>query len=66
MENRVRSISKSVSFRLIATLTTMVLVLFFTNSIIASFQIGAIEFFGKLALYYFHERLWNVFQFGRE
>jgi len=66
MENRVRSISKSVSFRLIATLTTMVLVLFFTNNIIASFQIGAIEFFGKLALYYFHERLWNVFQFGRK
>ena len=66
MENRVRSISKSVSFRLIATLTTMVLVLFFTNNIIASFQIGAIEFFGKLALYYFHERLWNVFQFGRD
>jgi adenylylsulfate kinase len=66
MENRVRSISKSVSWRFIATLTTMVLVLFFTKNVIVSFQIGAIDFFGKLAVYYFHERLWNVFQFGRK
>jgi len=65
MENRFRSILKSVSFRLIATLATIVLVLGFTKDIIASFQIGAIEFFGKIALYYFHERLWNVFQLGR-
>ncbi len=66
MENRVRSMLKSVSFRLIATLTTMVLVLSLTKDIIASFQIGAIEFFGKIALYYFHERLWNGVQLGRK
>ncbi len=66
MENRTRIVLKSVSFRLIATLTTIVLVLAFTKDIIASFQIGAIEFFGKIALYYFHERLWNMFQFGRK
>jgi len=42
------------------------LVLFFTNNVIASFQIGAIDFLGKLAVYYFHERLWNVFPFGRK
>jgi uncharacterized membrane protein len=66
MENRIRSILKSLSFRLIATLTTIGLVLVFTKDIIASFQIGAIEFLGKVALYYFHERLWNVLQFGRK
>ncbi len=66
MENRMRSILKSVSFRLIATLTTVVLVLVLTGDIMIGFQIGAIEFFGKLVLYYYHERLWNMFQFGRE
>ncbi len=66
MENRVRSVLKSVSFRLIATLTTVVLVLVFTMNIVVSIQIGAIEFFGKIALYYFHERLWNMFQLGRK
>ncbi|NIW13117.1 MAG: DUF2061 domain-containing protein [Candidatus Thorarchaeota archaeon] len=66
MENRMRSVLKSVSFRLIATLTTMVLVLVFTRDIIVSFEIGAIEFFGKFFLYYIHERLWNMLQLGRK
>ena len=66
MENRLRSILKSVSFRLVATLTTVVLVFAFTREITVSFQIGAVEFFAKIMLYYFHERLWNVSRFGRE
>ncbi|MFQ5836015.1 MAG: DUF2061 domain-containing protein [bacterium] len=66
MENRVRSILKSVSFRLIATLTTIVLVFIFTREIGVSLQIGAVEFFAKIVLYYLHERLWNMFRFGRE
>ena len=57
MENRIRSILKSVSFRLFATLTTVALVFVFTREIMVSFQIGAI-------LYYLHERLWNMFRFG--
>ena len=65
MENRMRSVLKSVSFRSIATLATMVLVLVFTRDLVVSFEIGAIEFFGKIGLYYFHERLWNTFHFGR-
>ena len=65
MENRVRSALKSVSFRSIATLTTMILVLAFTRDVVASFEIGAIEFSGKFVLYYFHERLWDKFQLGR-
>jgi len=66
MENRMRSVLKSVSFRSIATLTTMVLVLVFTRDIAVSLEIGAIEFFGKFVLYYFHERFWNMFQLGRK
>lgn len=60
-----RSVLKSVSFRFISTLTTMIMILVFTKNLVVSLQIGTIEFFGKLLLYYFHERLWNVFQLGR-
>jgi len=66
MENHIRSFLKSVSFRLISTLVTVVLVFAFTKEITVSLQVGFLEFFGKIVLYYFHERLWNMFQFGRK
>ena len=66
MENHVRSFLKSVSFRLIATLTTVVLVFVFTGEIAVSLQVGSVEFFAKIVVYYFHERLWNTFGFGRK
>ena len=61
-----RKVLKSVSFRLIATLITIVLVLVFTREIMVSLQVGAAEFFAKIVLYYFHERLWNMLRFGRK
>ncbi|MFB0567531.1 MAG: DUF2061 domain-containing protein [Candidatus Bathyarchaeia archaeon] len=66
MENRMRNVLKSVSFRLIATLITIVLVLVFTREIMVSLQVGDAEFFAKIVLYYFHERLWNMLRFGRK
>jgi len=66
MENHIRSLLKSVSFRLIATLSTIVLVFAFTKEIMVSLQVGFLEFFAKIALYYFRERVWNMFQFGRK
>ena len=66
MENNMRSFLKSVSFRLIATLTTIVLVFVFTSDIAISLQVGSVEFVAKLVVYYFHERLWNMIGFGRK
>lgn len=60
-----RSALKSISFRIVATSTTIALILAFTKNLVVSFEIGFIEFFGKLLLYYFHERLWNKSQLGR-
>ncbi|MGD8546179.1 MAG: DUF2061 domain-containing protein [Candidatus Bathyarchaeota archaeon] len=60
-----RSALKSISFRLVATLTTIALILAFTKNLVISFEIGIIEFFGKRLLYYLHERLWNKSQLGR-
>ena len=58
-----RSVLKGISWRIIATLDTIAVVLFITCifeecSIEDAIKIGAAEFFLKLAIYYFHERAW--------
>jgi len=66
MENQTRLVLKSVSFRLIATLTTIVLVFAFTQEISFGLQVGFLEFFAKIVLFYYHERLWNTFQLEKK
>ena len=58
-----RSLFKGISWRVIATLDTIAVVLFITCffdecSLENALKIGASEFLLKLAIYYFHERLW--------
>jgi len=65
IENNI-SFLESVSFRLIATLTTVVLVFVFTSEIVISLQVGSVEFFAKIGVYYFHERLSNMLGFWRK
>ncbi len=64
-ETPIRSIAKAVSWRILATLTTGLLVFAFTRSIDIAFTVGAFEVLAKLLLYFLHERLWNRLSFGR-
>ena len=66
MEKRVRSLIKSISFRIVATSTTMLLVFLFTGSLFISAGVGSLEFLSKIVIYYFHERMWDTLDFGRE
>lgn len=66
MEKPVRSLMKSLSWRIVATLTTIVLVFVFTRNLEISFGVGGVEFFLKIVVYYVHERIWNLSNFGRE
>lgn len=65
MERKTRSILKTVSWRLTASATTMVLVLLVTGRIQLALQIGALEIIAKLVLFYLHERAWNNICWGR-
>ena len=61
--SHLRSILKGISWRLIATIDTVCVVLFITCfidtcSIENALKIGASEFLIKLLIYYGHERLW--------
>lgn len=54
-----KSIAKTITWRVIATLTTIGLVLLFTRQIELSLTVGALETIAKTMFYYFHERFWN-------
>ena len=57
-ESRLRSVIKGVSWRVIATLTIIIIAYLKTGDVTLALQIGAIEFVIKFILYYIHERAW--------
>ncbi|MCP4177419.1 MAG: DUF2061 domain-containing protein [bacterium] len=63
-ESRLRSILKSLSWRITATLTTMIIAYFITGNTHIALKIGGIEVFLKLIIYYFHERVWILIPTG--
>jgi uncharacterized membrane protein len=63
-ESHLRSIIKGISWRIVATGDTILVVLLITCltgncSIEHAIKIGLVEFLLKLAVYYIHERLWQ-------
>jgi len=60
-----RSLVKTMSWRMLATLTTILLVYFFTGKPIIAASVGFLEVFVKMMLYYFHERIWEAVEWGR-
>jgi uncharacterized membrane protein len=65
-EKHFRSVIKSITWRALATLTTITLVYLFTGDLTISLEIGAIEVVAKLLIYYFHERAWGWIGWGKE
>ena len=65
-ETSTRSILKTLSWRLLATLTTIALVWLFTGHPGTAFTVGGIEIILKMILYYLHERAWDRTSFGRK
>lgn len=59
-----RSTTKTATWRVLASLDTMVLAWFFTGNIATAVSIGGMEVFTKLALYFVHERVWSRLPFG--
>ena len=53
-----RHLDKTISWRTIGTLDTVLISYFVTGEISYGIKIGAFEIISKMLLYYFHERLW--------
>jgi len=65
-ETKKRSILKALSWRTWATITTAIIVFIFTGELALAVTVGFIEVFAKMALYFFHERLWQKISFGKK
>ena len=65
-ETKYRSMVKCISWRVLASLTTAVLILIFTGNWMLSIGIGSFEVVSKIVLYFFHERIWDKISWGRE
>ena len=59
-ESHTRSILKAITWRIIATSTIFLIAFFMTGNMEMALKIGGIEFFIKFALYYLHERAWQL------
>ena len=63
-ESRKRTIAKTISWRIVATITTAMLVYLFTGNFTIAIEVGALEAVLKLLFYYFHERGWSHIAWG--
>jgi len=64
-DTHTRTVVKAISWRIIATLTTMTIVFFFTRKIVLSLGVGLVEVITKITFYYLHERTWHKIQWGK-
>jgi len=64
-ENIKRSLLKTISWRIVGTLATVVISYIITGTLALAFSIGAIELVSKMVLYFFHERAWNNIKWGK-
>lgn len=65
-ERPLRSIIKSISWRCVGTMDTIVISWIITGKISMALTIGSIEIITKMILYFFHERIWNVIKWGKK
>ncbi len=63
-ESRLRSVLKTFTWRILATTTTVTIAYFIFGDIGNALKVGGIEFFAKMAIYYFHERAWQALPYG--
>ncbi len=64
LESRKRHIAKTVTWRFIGTMDTMVLAWLISGDPLMGLKIGFAEVITKMLLYYFHERVWYKIDFG--
>ena len=60
-----RSVVKAISWRIVATLTTMSVVFVLTRKIVLMLEVGLLDIVAKLAFYYLHERVWGKIRWGK-
>lgn len=65
MDTKIRSWAKAISFRIIATIATVIIVFIITGNLSLASVIGGMDMIIKLFLYYLHERAWGKIIWGK-
>lgn len=65
-DSRKRHLIKTITWRAIGTLDTILLSWFISGNALIGLKIGTFEVVTKMVLYYFHERVWYRINFGLE
>ena len=65
MEHTKRTLLKTLTWRVIALVTTIAVVYAYSGDAKESLVVGLTANLLKMFLYYFHERIWNRVHFGR-
>ncbi len=65
-ETNIRSIVKGISWRIVATSTTMVIVYIFFGNVELAIATGLLETVAKVGLYWGHEKVWQKIRWGKK
>lgn len=65
METQARSIAKAVSYRILGSATTGLIVFVLTGKGGLSLGAGVLDVILKIGAYFLHERIWNHIAYGR-
>ena len=63
-ESKKRHLAKTITWRAVGTVDTMMLSWIITGNPLTGLKIGGVEVVTKMLLYYFHERMWYRINFG--
>lgn len=58
-DSNAKSLLKSISWRVVGTIDTIIISYFVTGEVVMALSIGSVEVFSKIILFYFHERIWE-------
>ena len=61
-----RSLLKSLSWRILGTIDTIIISYLITGTLEFALRIGFVELLTKMGLYFLHERLWNKIKWGKK
>lgn len=64
--DQIRHILKTITWRIIGTIDTIMLAWLITGDPSTGLKIGGIEVITKMILYYIHERVWYKIPFGKK
>lgn len=65
MDTHKRSIAKTISWRVVATIITGVVTYFLTGRLDFAVTVGLADTLVKFLIYYAHERMWSRISYGK-